>query len=260
MGKKTAVTPRKKSSSSRGIVALLDALGTKNLSIKESLSFIDKITKITTSLKDDKEFEKTVNLLFKEGLPKDEEFFVPNIFTYGDTILLTWEKDGEVKAIDVQVASLWLTHAILLAMSNGLLLRGAITIGDFVKTESVVIGPAIADVASWYEEANWIGIIATPYCGSFISNWIDADEEMKLGGTHVHKKYFFVKYDVPLKDNSLEMWAIRWPTWMTGKPETTMKEYYKYIQKFQIPKGTEQKYYNTEKFVKFCTFEQEWFE
>ena len=43
-----------------------------------------------------------------------------------------------------------------------LFFRGAISYGEYEQEDSTFIGPAIDDVAGWYEAADWIGVILTP--------------------------------------------------------------------------------------------------
>ncbi len=47
-------------------------------------------------------------------------------------------------------------------LEEGLLLRGATSYGRFSASENVLIGPAVDEVASWYEAVDWAGIIFTP--------------------------------------------------------------------------------------------------
>lgn len=40
--------------------------------------------------------------------------------------------------------------------------RGATCYGYFSATNNIIIGPAVDEVASWYEQADWIGVFQTP--------------------------------------------------------------------------------------------------
>jgi len=55
---------------------------------------------------------------------------------------------------------------IVYAITKGLPLRGAISYGEFsVEVEegsTMMVGPAIDEVAAWYEVGDWIGAILTP--------------------------------------------------------------------------------------------------
>ncbi len=83
-------------------------------------------------------------------------------------------------------------QATALAFTKGIPLRGAISYGNFhIENESnldttLLIGPAVDEVASWYEAADWIGVVLTP-SASF--RWYQEDL----------KRSYVVEYPVPIK-------------------------------------------------------------
>lgn len=72
------------------------------------------------------------------------------------------------------------------ALAVGLLIRGAINRGYFERRENIFLGPAIDEVASWYEFADWIGVIQTP--SAYFASINPCGDEFKM-----------IEYDVPLK-------------------------------------------------------------
>lgn len=91
-----------------------------------------------------------------KGWPKSSN---PKVTLLSDTVVIVIESDEP--------------HCLLL-MANiindlscyfyeyKLFFRGAISYGEYEQDDSTFIGPAIDDVAGWYESADWIGTILTP--------------------------------------------------------------------------------------------------
>lgn len=44
----------------------------------------------------------------------------------------------------------------------GFALRGAVTIGEYAYLGNVIVGPGVDECASWYEQADWLGVIFAP--------------------------------------------------------------------------------------------------
>ena len=182
----------------------------------------------------------------------------PEIYPFGDTVLFIWDLANHPKP---DVFLLYFANIasflMILALDKGIVFRGAMTIGDYIQNENVVIGPAIADAASWYELANMIGIIVTPYCGQFISSIC---EDIPINPTAYPPNYMagislsFRKYNVPLKGGIEEsLWTINWPSLNGARMSSksiALKWYYDCIKRVPIPLGTEEKYRNTESYYR----------
>ena len=118
------------------------------------------------------------------------------------------------------------------------------------------MGPAVSDAASWYEESQMVGIIATPAMGIMIESLKKTLEVLKKQGKA--SKLFnedlfyliFKEYHVPLKSNeTFKMWTINWPLFLyynvdEDKEKTCMK-FYSSLSSYPVPKGVENKYKNT---------------
>jgi len=90
-------------------------------------------------------------------------------------------------------------HSALCAMTidiafrKGIPLRGAVSFGDFlVKNQrdldtTLLIGPAVDEVAAWYEAVEWIGAVLTP------SSYFCWPQEQAMDESYV------VEYHVPVK-------------------------------------------------------------
>lgn len=225
-----------------GIVVLLDALGIQNATISESKKFV-------RFLKEDA--IGSIHYLdgYTSGSEIEEHFkkVKPVMRTFGDTFLITWEVPKELNINEYfEAISSAIRHIILSGIEQNILFRGAITIGTYLESDTSIIGPAIADVASWYEQANWFGCITTPLCTQHVNLMYKKDQSIG---------YLMKKYDVPLKpsNKTMKVWCVDWSKSASVFGNTdVMKWYYENISKIQIPIGTEDKYFNSESFLKFC--------
>lgn len=129
-------------------------------------------------------------------------------------------------------------------------LRGAMSVGEYIEGGNCVLGPAVADAAAWYEQADWIGVVSTPSCYFSILTLTESPLPPDTPKDFTFLKWF-VEYDVPLRDGSTKrLWAIPWPYdvlackipqakhGMVLKAGAILKE-------MTIPKGTESKYFNS---------------
>lgn len=95
---------------------------------------------------------------------KDLEIEVQGI---SDTIALYTPVTGKPsRTIEYHVQ---LAAAVLLwGLTHRLPFRGAISLGKFLisrrEKSTVMVGPAIDEVAAWYEAVDWIGCVVTPSC------------------------------------------------------------------------------------------------
>jgi hypothetical protein len=247
----------KKKQQKFGMVAMLDAMGVRNATIKESLEFIDNVERIRKSIQGfmPSYFTGTKFPLNKVARAHYESH-PPKIVTFGDTILILWELVSESDPEDYLVAMANIvSSAVVSGIQARVLLRGALTVGDYIDSdasEAIVLGPAIADAASWYEYAEWCGVVATPLCGQFVSHLhisLCSDPE-----THKFFDTAFVRYQVPIRSGDLDMWAIAWPYVVSRyKPvnehASELSWFYSNMKNFSIPMGTEKKYAHTERFV-----------
>src|SRR5690606_14254177 len=104
--------------------------------------------------------------------------------------------------------ALLLKRIILNGIENEVLIRGALSYGEYIEDISehsvTVIGPAVADVAAWYEEAQWAGAIATPKAGLLVTqNKFYYKEKDSLYAVYNS----FVPYAVPTKGTPIRLWA-----------------------------------------------------
>jgi hypothetical protein len=142
---------------------------------------------------------------------------------------------------------------------SNLFLRGAVTWGKYSqsKSGSSFIGPAIDDVASWYEESNWIGAVLTPktnYLMDLFPNFT-----MGVNGYQVTP---YIKYNVPSSSgNANHLYSVNWPAYLeasyknlpTNKNDIKTKKfmYNLFSKQSDINKYVLEKYENTIQFIEY---------
>ena len=91
-----------------------------------------------------------------------------------------------------------------------LFFRGAISYGEYEQENATFIGPAIDDVAAWYESANWIGVILSP-----TTNYIyDRFDNITVGVNGIPVSPY-IKYAVPTKTGgTCKLNALNWPAYL----------------------------------------------
>lgn len=245
-------------SAKEGIILLLDVLGVKGHSIDESLGFLEVWHDLITT-----SHVNTVENATLSGRTIPHR--VPEYNIFGDTVIIMWKCDNVPHDFSstFMFASEVAANLIRLGVEKGLFLRGAISIGEYVNKSTEygksTIGPAVADSASWYEEADWFGVIATPHCSIQINRMIDdvieiiksnsiihVDDDSKFQEALIYDlKNRYVEYKVPRKNKEpIKLKVLNWQI----KSEINKNEITKWLsdklRTVTIPIGTENKYNN----------------
>lgn len=132
----------------------------------------------------------------------------PDVVVLSDTIVVTLDSE-EPQSLFILGNSVYMAMHHL--FSGGLFVRGALGFGEYARSESTFLGPAIDDVASWYEVADWIGVITTPTT-SFLIDRFSSPLEMGVNGFMVPQ---FIKWDVPGKGaGPFRLNAFNWPGYL----------------------------------------------
>ena len=223
----------------RGLVAILDALGTKLLSLPEAVEFValrDSILQFTARV-------------IESGLPGLDRTRL-RTFTLNDTIVYVYEAPGEITLAEVEKFCHVLRVAETRSIVEGFPFRGAFAVGEFfVGDAQTVLGPAVNDAASWFEAADWIGINATPHATMFIQSLMEKSPDAKL-------EHVLTNYEVPLKHTAVKesLKAVNWPKgfYVTGaRPPgsgSTRGLVLSALSARRVPKDTESKYFNAIRF------------
>ena len=180
-------------------------------------------------------------------------------FAFNDTVLIIWASKGK-SSLDAVCACFKLAARFFVeSLERGILFRGSLAIGSFYIDEDIpaVMGQAVTDAAAWYNQAEWIGVQATPRASLMI--------EEQLARGKVHGVEWMVDYDVPLKGGrQVRLKAINWPEVSFAEVITPCNSGERPRQKLlemftshQIPCGQEAKYCNTLKFFDFVVEQKE---
>jgi hypothetical protein len=217
----------------QGIVSIIDALGTKLFSQTDAdkfLGFRDSITKFNLKV-----FETNRAALRLEHV---------QTFTIGDTIIYAYVPPHNMTLQDVERFSHVMRIAVSHSIEEGFPVRGAFAIGKLYRdADNAVLGPAVTDAASWFEQADWIGVHATPHASLKIQSRLELRGDVL---SHV-----LVDYPVPMKDATKPMLkCVNWPKayFVEGlrpvAPGNGRSRVMSAFAKRQIPRGTQQKYTN----------------
>jgi hypothetical protein len=175
----------------------------------------------------------------------------PTIVTFGDNIVLAWDRPEVTDSVLLGFTQPIL-HLIVKGMGAGLLLRGAVSFGEFILDGTTIIGPALSDAVAWMELADWVGVVATPKLGLRV----DAEEE-KWKREFPNSAYlldsFYVKYPVPLKGGGCQnMWCFAWPAKVrsllvkSGLDQGAGREHLlRWLSQCSVPAAAKSKYDNT---------------
>lgn len=218
MGGSAAGTGGSRTGPTSGIVAILDALGTKGLWVREKPeAVLESRLALQTFIQGHlTDFQvASFESLESKGPPVLEEVHVRAQFV-SDSLIISMIPPVHSE-LNLLLASLaWkLASAFARAVESGVLYRGAVSIGDFYPSKDFLMGPAVDEAAEWYELADWAGIILTPGAESFVDRAIDHIPGRQIAG--------IVPWEVPFKGSkdggrrTRRTWVINWPGCLAGK-------------------------------------------
>jgi hypothetical protein len=225
-----------------GVVAILDALGASSFGEQEIKAFIDSQETILQSL------NEKADSIWGEHLGRE----MVATFTFNDTIVIALTLDRFPAIRDVARFFILLRKFFTVSMENGILFRGAVSIGKFYSDtdRNLRMGEAVTDAAAWYEKANWSGIHATPRASMIIDRLIEEeqneDEKKELASV-------IIDYEVPMKDRSRpRLKASNWPKSYfvqslspCAPGQSRRGRFLELLNSHAVPLGTEEKYFNT---------------
>jgi hypothetical protein len=242
-----------------GAVVLLDALGSKTNDMENSRAFLRKIEELKETVRHLKDLPANIN----EGKESQEIEPVSRKIKFryfGDSILITfaapanWFDDDGLLMLSV-VVNIYFCQAL----GKGILFRGAMAIGKYLESDTISLGPAIIDAATWYDKSDMMGVITTPAT----SNFMDAVLKIGSGTSEYFRKIpnlGYVRHEVPLskayekKPNNIMTYVLNWPEVVSSLmdlPENmdVLSWYYEQVKSLAVPFGAESKYDNTVSFI-----------
>ncbi len=223
-----------------GVVLLIDVLGAAVRTIGEAIDLDEKFGKLVTG----------VNKHRCQSDPNDVRPPSPPL-VFQDTMIFVWEDPkGEGERIYNLLGSIgkWSRTLIMLGLQERLPLRGAMSAGWFVLNEKRILGPAITDARDWYEEADWIGVVATPTLGMKLCLYEEKYRQANDDRCSIFP--YFTRHEVPLKGGRKKpMWALSWPRAYIEKHKDRKLlprlHFLSDMAEFQIPRSASSKYKNT---------------
>jgi hypothetical protein len=243
-----------------GIIVFLDALGARTTDIAFSKDYLSKVTELKRNIIMIKGAIEEVDAgLEIQSIVWNAEQLSFRFF--GDSVLIAYEflpKHSPRSCIDCVlfvVATL-----VCLALKQGILFRGAISIGKYLQNEEVFLGPAVTDAANWYDQSDMVGALFTPATMNYLKALLGISSE------YSEEKAFLpiprlMSYDVPLsrsaksQPKSLKTYVVEWPSLLgtlqgAVGPKDGLLVYYESTKNLPVPIGAESKYENTEVFIK----------
>jgi hypothetical protein len=242
----------RKAENKQGLVAILDALGAANYSDAQVRRFINAREEVIGLLH---EAAEDLEIEGKRGELQGTQL---STFTFGDTLLIAYATEEDVSATILVRFFALIRQFLYASLNNDILFRGAIGIGSFfVNDESnTVMGEAVSDAAAWYEQADWLGAIATPRASLVI--------EKLMGPGTPKKRWAILDYEVPLKGGQRKkLKCVNWPKVFLierFRPANSLDDararFLELITRRSVPFGTEEKYFNSVKFFDYAVSQE----
>lgn len=230
-----------------GIVAILDALGASNYSVEKINSYLRSRAEI---------INEAINKRGSKLVELDSAFTIPNVYMFGDTIIVTLELDKNNKARGfIMGFSIIMSHFLFHSMQREILFRGAFSIGEYLEDgKSTVMGKAVTDAAAWYENSEWMGLSCTPKTKFVLEHYCGYPPFQE-------NKHFLPEFPVPMKkEKVVNLYTIAWPRLFFNKElmekygkQDSKSWFIELVKEFDIPFGTECKYENTRNYFLACS-------
>jgi hypothetical protein len=230
-----------------GTVAILDALGSKQ---KDPIKLLINLNYLLKHCEN--------NLKFFNNTFKFLPSIKPEFTTFGDTLIITCENVNDDPDLTFITFCTYLVQIINAGLVFEIPYRGVISHGNYVlsRDRNAVLGPAIAEAATWYERADWIGLHLTPSTGLRYSKV----RNNKINDNPTWRNYLNLilnQYQVPIKGSSpLHLWSLGWPIGYLYKcNEFNMEKLenllLEHITALNIPYNSESKYLNSFEYFKW---------
>jgi hypothetical protein len=192
-----------------GAVLLLDALGTKKVWERMSPEiFLGRLEGLFEEAKgrQDSLDNAQLNAKWREMM-------------FSDTIILAATISPSLQFRNWE--SFWVTccasSAALTLVAEGIKaripMRGAIAVGEMMLSDHAIVGPAIDEVAEWYERADWIGAVLAPSAQKIVEEYyrkpLKGNDKSEDG---YDKGWIWLKWPVKMKGGeSSDCYALAWP-------------------------------------------------
>jgi len=229
-----------------GAVAMLDALGTRERDRSGAREYLDVIQIVVNDL-----LHQASNLIAdRDSAGPDAAKLDFDVMAFGDTLVIS----AGIPADDERAPSLTsemlalvgsvARDAVYHGIQSGILFRGAVASGMFVKSKSMILGSCVTEAATWYDKADWIGVV------------LGARTGLEWGGMIEN---IWSEYPVPVKVASgrvepRPMYALSWANQyiaLGGGYESVLGACLKAFAAAPIPFGSESKAQHTLAHLRF---------
>lgn len=134
-------------------------------------------------------------------------------------------------------------------LKENLVIRGALAYGEYYNLDTVYVGPAVDEAASWHEKAEEIVIFCTPSAKLEIQeNYLNILENNKKSKEKSNNenlaKLNFLERNINTKQGKIESYVINWYT------HKNQKEFIKIMKETQVYPELYHKYNNTDMALK----------
>jgi hypothetical protein len=142
-----------------GAITFLDVLGWKGIWSRDP-NAIEKIEWLANELEGFAVQDTKGKTFGKTGAYTLET----KIVIISDTLVITTLADNSISTDAIILHGKLSKIAINESIKKGIPVRGASCFGEFIISENknILVGKAVDEAASWYERANWIGVLMTP--------------------------------------------------------------------------------------------------
>lgn len=191
-----------------GAVTLLDFLGWKGVWVNDYKQQSQPIQSNYNSLQKLVDLIQTID---KECTEQCEKYEISLEFiSISDTLALFTpcrNRDDDVENYNILKLHAELCSRVMdISAASGFALRGAITIGEYNYWKNVIIGPGVDECASWYEQADWLGVIFAPSAQFIIDAQRNKNKDERnlqcdeAGGISWRDKKIVAYSDIPVKN------------------------------------------------------------
>jgi len=225
------------------VVAMLDVLGARVHDAQEAVRIADSLCALVETARVQSNTDRRYFQQLGHELPELRLRLV------GDAIVMLWPQPSGSGWVTgtflVRRMGYWTQRIVVNGLAKRLPLRGAVGAGNLVVRGDVALGSAMTDAATWYDQADWLGVVATPRAGMLLQQ---ADPAGPAGPS----RPWFIHVPVPLKDGSTSaMWAASWPfAFVQGesldaeRAKQARRELVTQFAQFEMPGDTGRKYQN----------------
>ncbi|OPH52186.1 hypothetical protein BC351_33170 [Paenibacillus ferrarius] len=143
----------------KGAVTFLDVLGWKGIyERRRSYEAINLLSGLFTLILHESK-NITDAIVTTDGVPDGMKGAETTVLSISDTLAIFTPGNPYHS---LKIHGLICQLAIPESVRRGIPLRGATSYGRFSTKDSIMIGPAVDESASWHESTDWIGVIMTP--------------------------------------------------------------------------------------------------